>query len=61
MRTRWPALARVPFIAQTAYSMEADRDRVLKAGFAGYLSKPVTRAALVHVLAQALGFRPQSG
>jgi CheY-like chemotaxis protein len=42
---RWmredPALCRVPLIAVTALAMVGDRDRVLAAGFDGYVSKPI--------------------
>ena len=35
-----------PVIAVTAYAMQGDRDQTLRAGFNGYLSKPVNVAAL---------------
>lgn len=34
-------LCAIPVIAVTAYSMPGDRNRVLSAGFDGYLSKPI--------------------
>lgn len=36
-----PRLAKLPLVAVTAYAMRGDRDRVLKAGFDGYISKPI--------------------
>jgi len=31
----------IPVLALTSYAMKGDRDRMLKAGFDGYLAKPV--------------------
>jgi CheY-like chemotaxis protein len=36
-----PQLSTIPRIAVTAYAMVGDRDRVLKAGFQGYIAKPI--------------------
>jgi two-component system cell cycle response regulator DivK len=36
-----PVLKAIPRIAVTAYAMVGDRDRVLKAGFQGYIAKPI--------------------
>ncbi len=36
-----PRLARLPLVAVTAYAMRGDRDRVLAAGFDGYIAKPI--------------------
>ncbi len=36
-----PQLRAIPRIAVTAYAMVGDRDRVLKAGFQGYIAKPI--------------------
>lgn len=36
-----PDLRAIPRIAVTAYAMVGDRDRVLKAGFHGYIAKPI--------------------
>jgi CheY-like chemotaxis protein len=37
-----PDLAAIPVVAVTAYAMVGDRDRVLAAGFNGYIAKPIT-------------------
>jgi CheY-like chemotaxis protein len=36
-----PDLSGIPRIAVTAYAMVGDRERVLKAGFHGYIAKPI--------------------
>ena len=36
-----PQLARIPLIAVTSYAMVGDRDKILQAGFDGYISKPI--------------------
>ncbi|MEX5744226.1 response regulator [Massilia sp. X63] len=42
-----PRLARVPVLAVTALAMAGDRERVLDAGFDGYISKPIEPESFV--------------
>lgn len=39
---RDPMLRRIPLVAVTALAMVGDRDKVLSAGFDGYIDKPIT-------------------
>jgi CheY-like chemotaxis protein len=41
-----PALMELPVLAATAYAMRGDKEKVLEAGFDGYVSKPIHPAAL---------------
>ena len=45
-----PEFSQLPVLAVTAYAMKEDRERVLGAGFDGYLSKPIDAAALLREL-----------
>jgi len=46
---------RIPAVALTAYAGEDNRDRALAAGFTAHVTKPVSPARLVHIVAQAVG------
>jgi two-component system cell cycle response regulator DivK len=50
-----PRTSSVPVVAVTAFAMKDDRERALKAGFDGYLEKPISVASLP---AQVRGFLP---
>lgn len=41
IRNKFQEYNNVPFIAQTAYSMSADKERILNNGFVEYFSKPI--------------------
>lgn len=36
-----PATAEIPVVAVTAHAMAGDRERVMQAGFKGYITKPI--------------------
>jgi signal transduction histidine kinase/CheY-like chemotaxis protein len=51
---------RIPIVALTANAMAEDRQRCADAGMDGYMTKPITAAALYEVLNRHLGHTPQS-
>jgi signal transduction histidine kinase/ActR/RegA family two-component response regulator len=50
-----PATARIPIIALSANAVPRDIEKALKAGFSGYLTKPINVARFMTVLDEALG------
>lgn len=46
--------ARIPVVAVTAFAMEGDQERLLAAGFDGYLSKPIDTQAFASTIASFL-------
>ncbi len=49
-----PALEGVPIVAVTSYAMVGDRERVLAAGCAGYIEKPIDPETFVAKIEQYL-------
>lgn len=45
-----PDLAGLRVIACTAYAMQGDREEILRSGFDGYISKPISMAELIRAI-----------
>ena len=45
-----PVLGKIPLIAVTAFAMVGDRDKVMAAGFDGYITKPIEPKRFVRQL-----------
>lgn len=50
----WKLFSKIPFIAQTAYAMSNDREKLIAEGFNEYLSKPIRKTELVSVIEKVL-------
>ncbi|MDP3463619.1 MAG: ATP-binding protein [Bacteroidales bacterium] len=50
IRQEYKEYRSVPFIAQTAYAMAGDREKLLEAGFDDYLSKPLSKNELLTII-----------
>jgi len=44
----------IPIIAQTAYAMEEEKDKILKSGFNNYIPKPIIKPKLIELLNEYL-------
>lgn len=56
MRER-EAWRHIPVIAVTAHTMHGDRERILNAGFDGYIGKPISAMTLVNDLTRIMDAR----
>jgi signal transduction histidine kinase/CheY-like chemotaxis protein len=54
IRKKYPEYKSIPFIAQTAYAMAGDREKLLEAGFDDYISKPINQQALYSIMKNQL-------
>jgi CheY-like chemotaxis protein len=46
--------SKIPVIALTAHAMQSDKERVIEAGFTGYMSKPFTAFTFLNDLVKCL-------
>jgi two-component system, cell cycle response regulator DivK len=53
-----PAGTDIPIVALTAFAMSEDRERALRSGFDGYLSKPISVRDLPRQISEFLPERP---
>lgn len=53
-----PRTRAIPVVAVTAYAMVGDRERVVAAGFDGYIAKPIEAETFVSQIERYLGNRP---
>jgi signal transduction histidine kinase/CheY-like chemotaxis protein len=54
IRKNWKQYKSIPFIAQTAYAMAGDREKLLEAGFDDYISKPINQQQLYSIMKNQL-------
>jgi PAS domain S-box-containing protein len=47
---RWNHYRDIPFIAQTAFALKSDRDKITESGFNDYLPKPIDRKFLIKTI-----------
>jgi CheY-like chemotaxis protein len=50
-----PVISKLPVLAATAYAMRGDREKVMEAGFDGYLSKPINPKTLNEEIDRLIG------
>lgn len=54
IRRKYKEYKKIPFIAQTAYAMAGDKEKLLEAGFDDYISKPINQQALYSIMKNQL-------
>ncbi|HOI31744.1 MAG: ATP-binding protein [Bacteroidales bacterium] len=54
IKADFPIYKKIPFIAQTAYAMAGDREKMLEAGFDDYIAKPINKNELMTLIKNQL-------
>ncbi|MBC8436169.1 MAG: response regulator, partial [Bacteroidetes bacterium] len=54
IRKEFPIYQKIPFVAQTAYAMTGDREKLLEAGFDDYIPKPINKNELYTIMKHQL-------
>jgi len=54
IKKRWELYSNIPFVAETAYAMPHDKERILSAGYVDYLPKPLEKQSLIDTLQKYL-------
>jgi len=54
IRNKYKEYKSIPFIAQTAYAMVGDKEKLLEAGFDDYISKPLNQQSLYSIIKNQL-------
>jgi CheY-like chemotaxis protein/nitrogen-specific signal transduction histidine kinase len=54
VREKWKVYKTIPFVAQTAYAMSGDKEKLLEAGFDDYISKPINQQELYSIIKNQL-------
>lgn len=52
IRKRYEQYKSVPFIAQTAYAISGNREKMIKEGFDEYITKPISKSSLIKAISQ---------
>lgn len=53
-----PDTEHIKIIAVTSYAMKGDREKILNAGFNGYIAKPIDTKQLPQFVKELIGLRP---
>ena len=54
IRKKWKEYKTIPFIAQTAYAMTGDKEKLLESGFDDYIAKPINQQELYSIIKNQL-------